>query len=185
MKIKNLPIDYDHLITGALANNRQAQKMIYEQFSPKMLGTCRKYIQDMQHAEDVMLGGFIKVFKKLDTYNHKGSFEGWVRRIMVNESISFLRSKKRIIYSEDEMRNLEAPAIVESDLSIEEIQGLIDQLPEGAKLVFNMYVMEDYPHKEIALKLNISVGTSKSQLAYARKILKSKLLIQNTMQYGK
>lgn len=96
MKVINLHQIERQLIEQAVANNRQAQQQLYAKFSPKMLGVCRQYVSDLHHAEDVMITAFMKVFTNLNKFEHKGSFEGWIRRIMVNECIDFIRVKKNV-----------------------------------------------------------------------------------------
>lgn len=171
--------NYKPIIALAKEGNRHAQKEMYDTFAPKMLSVCRQYITDIQHAEDVMISGFIKIFARLDQFRNEGSFEGWIRRIMVNECISHLRVEKRMTPIDDELNEVWVPATIESEMTVNEIQALIDGLPDGSKMVFNLYVMESFTHKEIAEQLGISEGTSKSQLAYARKKLQELLHQQN------
>lgn len=141
-----------------------------------MLSVCRQYIKDLQFAEDVMVEGFVKVFKYLDSYRNEGSFEGWIRKIMIRESITFLRKNQAVIY-DDELyeRNAVHQVSTTSYLDVEEIQLLIDALPDGYKMVFIMYAVEGYSHKEIASILQVTESTSKSQLFKARKMLRDKL----------
>lgn len=154
--------------------------MLYEKFSPKMLGVCRQYIKDLHFAEDVMVNGFVKMFNHLGSYQYKGSFEGWVRSIMVRESISFLRKKQFVVYDDDavEVREEVLGPISDGLLDMEYVQHLIDGLPEGYKAVFLLYAIEGYGHKEIAEMLAISEGTSKSQLFKARKMLQENLSLK-------
>jgi len=159
------------LIGLAAENNRHAQQQVYSTFAPKMLGVCRQYIKDVHLAEDVMITAFMKVFTNLKNFEHKGSFEGWIRRIMVNECISCLRVQKKVSYLEDEYYTEDTFNNIESGLSVDDIQSLIDGLPDGYKMVFNLYAIEGYKHQEIAAMLGISEGTSKSQLSHARKML--------------
>ncbi len=175
MKIINLYQQENELIQLAGDNNRQAQQQIYSKFSPKMLGVCRQYIKDIHQAEDVMITAFMKVFINLKNFENKGSFEGWIRRIMINECISFLRVHKKVSFVEDENFFEESYNNIESKLSLDDIQHLIDQLPDGYKMVFNLYCIEGYKHQEIATMLNINEGTSKSQLSHARKILQQQI----------
>ena len=171
MKVINLHQEEKNLIELAVENNRHAQQQIYTRFSPKMLSVCRQYIKDIHQAEDVMITAFMKVFVNLKNFESKGSFEGWIRRIMVNESISFIRAQKKVSFLEDEYYKEEGFNNIESNLSLEDIQSLIDRLPEGYKMIFNLYAIEGYKHKEIAEMLGINEGTSKSQLSHARKML--------------
>lgn len=175
MKVIPLHHEETKLISLAIDNNRQAQQQLYLQFSSKMLGVCRQYIKDIHQAEDVMITAFMKVFVHLKNFENKGSFEGWIRRIMVNECISYLRANKKINYIEEENFVKESCNTLEDSLTVEEIQTLIDTLPEGYKMVFNLYAIEGYKHQEIAKILHISEGTSKSQLSHARKMLQHQI----------
>lgn len=166
----------DDYIEGLRNNKRSAQQEVYQLVSAKMLAVCRQYVRDIHYAEDVMIAGFMKVFTQIDKYEAKGNFEGWIRRIMVNEAISFLRTQKGFTYLED-MEIKEEVIEDDIELSVDDIQLLIDRLPEGCKMVFNLYVIEEYKHQEIADMLKIQEGTSKSQLAQARKLLQQQLAI--------
>jgi len=173
------------LIKRAVAGNRQAQRKIYEKHSGKMLSVCRQYVKDLQHAEEVMLNGFFKVFTHLGDFREEGSFEGWMRRIMIREAISFLRTDQRSMFAEDEVpENEDFSYSFTSDFNAAHIQELIDSLPEGYRMVFLMYAVEGYKHQEIAKMLNIAEGTSKSQLFKARKMLQEKLQQENMTEYG-
>ena len=175
MKVINLHHEENELIQLAAENNRLAQQQIYNQFSPKMLSVCRQYIKDIHQAEDIMITAFMKVFTNLKNFQHKGSIEGWIRRIMVNECISFIRVEKKLKYIEDETYFEESFNNIESQFSVEDIQFLIDSLPDGYKMVFNLYAIEGYKHHEIASMLGINEGTSKSQLSHARKMLQGQI----------
>ena len=173
------------MLKKATAGNRQAQRAIYEKFAPKMLSVCRQYIKDVQFAEDVMINGFVKVFKNLDAFEHRGSFEGWIRRIMIRESISYLRKKQFVVFDDEVFeKNESMVSETSSILDMEYIQDLIDGLPEGYKMVFVLYAVEGYKHSEIAEALGISESTSKSQLFKARKLLQRRLNAQNKTNYG-
>ena len=184
MKVINLHHEENELIQLAVENNRQAQQQIYTQFSPKMLSVCRQYIKDIHQAEDIMITAFMKVFTNLKNFQHKGSFEGWIRRIMVNECISFIRVEKKLKYSEDETYFEESCNNIESQFSIDDIQFMIDSLPDGYKMVFNLYAIEGYKHHEIATMLGIKEGTSKSQLSHARKMLQGQINTLKNYEYG-
>ena len=185
LKVIQLYNNEKALIKKAMRNNREAQKMLFEIHSPKMLSVCRYYIKDLQHTEEVMLNGFFKVFSNLKNFKNEGSFEGWIRRIMVNESISFLRKQKKIeLLVEDVEIQYDYSDETDTDIDAEVIQQLIDNLPEGYKMVFIMYAIEGYKHHEIAEQLNISEGTSKSQLFKARKLLKQQINELNKTSYG-
>lgn len=176
MKVFNLNAELDKLIKKAQKQDRVAQYKLYQKFSPKMLGVTRYYIKDLHYAEDVLQKAFCKAFLNLKKYQFKGSFEGWLRRIIVTSSIDFLRQKKNLMIQTDDFSYYEnADNPLEDVEDIAYIQEAIDELPEGYKTVFCLYVLEEYKHKEIAELLNIDVGTSKSQLYKARKILKEEL----------
>ena len=180
MKIIPLHNKQKSLIKKAIDNNREAQKQLFEQHSTKMLAVFRQYVKDMHHAEDLMLQGFLKVFTNLHTFKHQGSFEGWIRRIMVNTCISYLRKKNLLDLSDEEYIFNDAAIESLENTSVKDIQKLIDKLPEGYKLVFNLFAIEGYKHLEIADKLGISVSTSKSQLFKARKLLQENYYKMNT-----
>ena len=176
MKVIQLHKNEKELIRKAIKQDREAQHVLFEMHSAKMLSVCRYYIKDVYQAEEAMLNGFFKVFKYLDTYGAKGSFEGWIRRIMVREAISLLRSKKRVVFpTEDITIHEKGTAYTNTEMEVEDIQRLIDDLPEGYRMVFVMYAIEGYKHNEIADLLKISVSTSKSQLFKARKVLQQKV----------
>lgn len=175
MKVIALHREEQDIIRQAVENNRHAQQKIYSKYAPKMLSICRQYIKDLQQAEDIMITAFMKVFTNLASFEHKGSFEGWIRRIMVNECISFIRVQKKVSFLEDEFYIEDSFNNIDSHFSVEDIQSLIDGLPDGYKMVFNLYVVEGYKHQEIAKMLGINEGTSKSQLSHARKMLQEQI----------
>ncbi|CAL67742.1 RNA polymerase sigma factor [Christiangramia forsetii] len=185
VKVIQLFKNESSLIKRASVGNQDAQKRIYEMYSSKMLSICRQYIKDIQHAEDTMLKGFFKVFTHLKDFKEEGSFEGWIRKIMVREAISFLRQHKKLEFQED--MTYEASEVfnnINSEMEVADIQSLIDSLPQGYKMVFVMYAVEGYKHSEISKMLDISEGTSKSQLFKARKMLQEKLKTINSSSYG-
>lgn len=186
MKIITLHKNPSNLIEEAKKGDRRAQQKLFHEFAPKMLGICRRYISSIDLAEGVMLSGFFKVFANLPDFKGEGSFEGWVKRIMINECLSFIRSEKKFQNFEEEIiENTEEHAIeMESDFEVEEIQKCIDELPEGYRVVFVLYVIEGYKHQEIAEMLDISENTSKTQLFKARKLLQKKLEHLNRGYYG-
>lgn len=178
MKVISLHQEEHEIIALAVENNRHAQQKIYVKHSGKMLSVCRQYVKDLHHAEDLMITAFMKVFANLKHFEHKGSFEGWIRRIMVNECISYLRAQKKVSFLEDEYYREDAFNNIESNLSVDDLQALIDALPDGYKMIFNLYAIEGYKHQEIAAMLGISESTSKSQLHHARKMLQEQVLKQ-------
>ncbi|WP_139959384.1 RNA polymerase sigma factor [Flavicella sediminum] len=184
MKIISIHNKEQRLLKEAKKQNRAAQQTLYETYAPKMLGVCRQYVKDVHHAEELMLSGFLKVFTHLNNFENKGSFEGWILKIMVNTCISYIRKHHPIIFAEDTM--LVAIQEIENieNTGEKELQKLIDQLPEGYKLVFNLYAIEGYKHAEIAKQLGISESTSKSQLFKARKWLQKHYVKMNDLANG-
>ncbi len=149
-----------------------------------MLALCRRYTGNLHDAEDVMLEGFMKVFQKIGQYQGSGSFEGWIKRIMINEALGFLR-KNKSMYVETDIEELEEKPELDrlyTALEVEDLISMIDGLPPGYRIVFNLYAIEGFSHREIGRKLGISENTSKSQLSRARALLRKKLLsIQKSM----
>ena len=164
------------LIRACKEGDRMAQKKLYELMAAKMFGLCRRYIKEEADVEDVLLKGFYKMFNKLEQYSGEGNFEGWVRKIMVNEALMFLRKQKSNIHLhiatiEDEAYRLPDQKKADEALAENEILKLLDLLPDGYRTVFNLYAIEGYSHKEIAEQLEVSINTSKSQLLKARRML--------------
>ena len=185
LKVIQLYKNENTLINKAIKNNREAQHVLFEMHAPKMLSVCRYYIKDMHNAEDVMLKGFLKVFSNLKNFKAEGSFEGWIRTIMVRECISFLRQQKHIEFPVETMEfKNDYGNNINTNIEVAQIQQLIDELPEGYKMVFVMYAIEGYKHHEIANMLNISEGTSKSQLFKARQLLQHRINELNKTSYG-
>lgn len=176
MKIITLHLDDKRLIKRATKHDRGAQKALYEKYAPKMLSVCRMYIKDSHFAEDVLMRAFFKLFKNLKNFRNEGSFEGWIRKIVVCEAIDFLRAQKRRGFTEEFSDN-NIPFSEDNytiNEEIEEIQNYIDELPDGYKTVLILYAVEGYKHAEIAKMLQISEGASRSQLSKARQIVKEK-----------
>ncbi|MEH6761049.1 MAG: RNA polymerase sigma factor [Maribacter arcticus] len=185
MKIIPFYKNEKQLINKSISGNRDAQERLYKKHAPKMLGVCRQYIKDVHFAEDVMVQGFLKMFNKLETFKFEGSFEGWLRRIMIRESISYLRKQQFVVYDDEVYEKNQSEEISQStDLDTEHIQQLIDALPQGYKMVFVLYTVEGYKHQEIAEMLSISESTSKTQLLKARRLLQNQLRQQNIIGYG-
>lgn len=165
----------DHrLIEKAQRNDRLAQKQLYDQYAPALLSVCRLYISDLQFAEDALLKAFFKIFTSLSKYEEQKHFYAWIRRITVNECIDFLKSKaQKLSFTDwsDTYDTIDESELDNESFNDEQIQAFIDKLPSACRTVFNLYVFENESHKQIAEKLGISEGTSKSQLAYAKKLL--------------
>lgn len=177
------------IIEGCMRNDRRSQEELFKLYYGKMLGVCMRYISDRDTAQEVLQEGYIKIFDKLGAYDFKGSFEGWIRRIIANTAIDHIRkSKKNPILSdndEDFVLGAENPMVEQEDLDLVGLKGeialdAIQQLSPAYRTVFNLYIIEDYSHREIGELLGISEGTSKSNLAKAKINLK-KILTEKFM----
>jgi len=168
----------EEIIQGCVKRDPKAQRLLYEKYSHKMLAVCMRYMSGRAKAEDVMHDGFITVFEKIGSYNGIGSFEGWMRRIFVNMALMSLR-KADVLKFSDELANAEWEYSMESsavsNISSKELMKLIASMPAGFRIVFNMYAIEGFSHQEIAKELNISEGSSRSQLSRARIWLQNKI----------
>ncbi len=165
-------------IEGCKRQNRDAQRAIYEFYSGKMYSLCCRYIKDKMEAEDVLVVSFTKIFSRIDQFKGEGSFEGWLRRIIVNEALTYLRKNKSMyletdIEVADREPNFES---LENQLEVEDLLKMIEALPTGYRVVFNLYAIDGFSHQEIADRLGISESTSKSQLSRARGLLQKRLL---------
>jgi RNA polymerase sigma-70 factor (ECF subfamily) len=166
------------LINDCLKGKRVAQETLYQQYSPTMFATCMRYLGNDTQAEEVMIAGFLKVFSHLEKYKHEGSFEGWIRRIMINETLTVLRQRKIWVEPIENAKYISSDSYTDMNFAAEDLMKLIENLPTGYRAVFNLYAIEGYSHKEIAEMLGISESTSKSQLSRARVMLQK--AIHNT-----
>ena len=167
------------LIKGCLKNDEKALDELYKQFSSKLFGICLRYAKNKMEAEDLLHDGFIRVLDNLKHFRFEGAFEGWLRRIMVNTSINYYNKKGR--HSEEiDMENLSENMVFNDDIlsqiSTKELLSIIQKMPKGYRMVFNLFAIEGYKHREIAEIMNISESTSKTQFAKARKYLRVKIL---------
>lgn len=167
------------LIQRCIDNDGKAHKEFYDRFAPKMYGVCLRFTKNRMEADDILQDGFVKVFTNLKTFRGEGSLEGWIRRTIVNTAINLFKKnakhKKNLdIETADFNGKYQASGIIDK-LSVEELLGLINDLPTGYRMVFNLNVIEGYTHKEIGQLLEISENTSKSQLSRARQTLQRKL----------
>lgn len=169
----------EDIIKGCLKGKRASQRLLYDKYAPVMYGVCQRYFASDDQAEDAMQEGFIKVFSHLADFRGDGSFEGWIRRIMVTTSLNYFRDNKRYYYQleyEDVTELSEETYFQEDQFTRTELLNTLRNMPDGYRTVFNMYEIEGFNHKEIADMLGVSVNTSKSQLAKARKMLQKRLL---------
>ena len=176
--------DLQHIFSKAKKNDRLAQKSLFEMFSGKMLSVANSYINNRDDAEDVLMNAFYKAFTKLEDCKNYESFPFWLRKIVVNDAISFIRTNKHILYAETEFTDAIAEQTEDLDVISQDIdlEVIFREMPIGYKLVFNLSVFEEKKHQEIAEILNITEGTSKSQLSKAKKWLKDYFNQQNTKQ---
>jgi len=165
----------EFLLKGCLENDRGSQKLLYRKYFKTMFRICLSFSGDKHEAKDILQDAFVKVFTSLDKYGSRGSLEGWIRRIVTNTAIDYFRSKKRMIFQDefpDEPEDEDDRFFEGDEISTDIILFYIKQLPDGARVVFNLYAVEGMTHKEIAIKLGINEGTSKSQYKRARTLLK-------------
>jgi len=167
----------EELIEGCRRQDRQAQKRLYDQYASKLFALCCRYIKDKMEAEDVLITAFTKILNRIDQYTGAGNFEGWMRKVVVNDALSYLRKNKNMYLETDiAAADYEPDEKLEDQLEAEDVLKMIESLPTGYRIVFNLYAIEGYSHKEIGEQLGISENTSKSQLSRARVALQKCLL---------
>lgn len=177
----------EELIKKCTCGDLLAQKAFYEKFAGKMFGVCLRYMNGDDEAQDVLQDGFVKVFDNLSKYEKKGSLEGWVRRIIVNTALDQIRKNKKFVdnvAADSVSYLLEDNVYIVEDLQADDLLKIINKLPVGYRVVFNLFAIEGYSHKEIAEKLDITESTSKSQYSRARKILRTVLLKNEYVEEG-
>ena len=190
LPLKHMNLDrtftIDSLLDGCKKGDRKAQESLYKALASKMMGVCMRYAKDTFEAEDILQMGFVKVFQKVTEFRSDGSFEGWIRRIMVNTAIETYRKNLRSlnVVDIDEVYDQPQSTFDMGKLELNDLMKLVQQLSNGYRIVFNMYVIEGYSHKEIAEELGISEGASKSQLSRARAILKDKIIKMEGLNYA-
>ncbi|MEM1328712.1 MAG: RNA polymerase sigma factor [Bacteroidota bacterium] len=176
-----IPLNTKKFIQAVDKGDQQARRQLYERYRTPLFMVCLRYARDRSEAEDILQEGFLVIFKDIKQYRGDGNLEGWLKRVMVNAALRYLRKWKRsFVELQAEVESTETiyqPSTVQDDqpLSAQQLTKIIQELPIGYRTVFNMYVMDGYTHQEIATYLNISPGTSKSQLSKARKLLKQKV----------
>ena len=173
-----------------MAGKRSAQNALYRKFASAMLGICMRYAHSRDEAEDILQEAFLKIFQNIGGYRKEGSFEGWMKRIMINHAINYFRRNQKLPYHEDidginelEIMDSEEQSTLNAPVSADTLLALIHSLPPGYRMVFNLYVFEEFSHKEIALALNISENTSKTQLLKARRMLRKRLTEMNLTKH--
>lgn len=174
----------EELVRGCVSKNPAAQKLLFERFSRKMMGVCIRYADRGEEAEDMLQNGFIRVFERIETFRGTGSLEGWIRKIMVNESLTYLRKNKTMkmnIDIDDAKYMIPGNNHMGENSNEKDLLKMIQSLPIGFRTVFNMYAIEGYSHKEIGEQLGISEGTSKSQYSRAKVHLQNMLQSEKTL----
>lgn len=171
------------IIQGCINGNIQAQRILFETFAPKMMSVCLRYFSNRSEAEDALQDGFVLVFKNIGKFKFNGSFEGWIRRIMVNAALKLLQQKKVNFIEIDapQATFIHSQPSVITELNAEDLMKMIDALPTGYRIVFNLFVIDGYSHDEIAKMLHISSGTSRSQLIKARRLLQKQIVEQQKL----
>jgi RNA polymerase sigma-70 factor (ECF subfamily) len=179
----------DSIIEGCVAGKRSAQSALYRKFASVMLAVCLRYAQNRDEAEDILQEAFLKIFQNIGSYRKEGSFEGWMKRVMINHALNYYRKSRKLPYHEDidsinetDIMEKDEPSVSHAPVSAEKLIALIQLLPPGYRMVFNLYVFEEFSHKEISEALNISENTSKTQLLKARRMLRKKLFDLNLMK---
>ncbi|MDF7821668.1 sigma-70 family RNA polymerase sigma factor [Runella sp. MFBS21] len=173
VKILQLFTSEAQLVKSLQKGDTKAQRHLYEKYSARLLAVCVRYINDKMEAEDVMIEGFMRIFEKIDQFKGEGSFEGWMRRLMTNEALMYLRTKRHIEIDIDapEAQQLSNYDWADANLEADDLMAIIGKLPTGYRTVFNLYAIEGFSHAEIAEQLGITESTSKSQLHRARALL--------------
>jgi RNA polymerase sigma factor (sigma-70 family) len=166
-------LSIEQLIHECTKNNTKAKEQLYRLLSSKIFAVCLKYSRNYEEAQDNLQEGFLLLFDKIHQFKHKGSFEGWAKRVVINYILLQYRTQNIEVESEEE------------NITLDFLTRIIQELPDRYRLVFNLYVMDDYSHKEIAEMLSINIGTSKSNLARAKAILKEKIELNNQMSIPK
>ncbi len=169
----------EQLILDCQKKNIKAQEQLFRLFSSKLFAVCLKYSRNYEEAQDNLQDGFMMIFDKIGQFSFKGSFEGWAKRLMINNALQYYRKENFLKIINEEIADEEVVEIDDAHISLDYLLGIIQDLPDRYRLVFNLYVIDNYAHKEIAELLNISIGTSKSNLSRARAILKQKIEVLN------
>ncbi len=175
--------DEKRLVKALKAGKPRAQRALYEKLAGKMMVVCMRYARNREEAEDILQEGFVRVFRKIGTYQGTGSFEGWVRKVFSNVAIRHYQRNSRIhvVVGLDEVDYQLGESVLDQQYDHSHLMEMVQRLPDGYRMVFNLYAIEGYSHDEISQKLEISVGTSKSQLSRARKALQTMIEIDQNM----
>ena len=175
--------DEKDILKGCREGKRSAQKQLYEKYASAMLAICLRYSKNRDEAEDLIQEGFLKIFQNINTFRNHGSLEGWIKRIMINHALNHYKKNRKMPFTED-VENINETEILyfneeaenNEPVPPETLLAMIQSLPEGYRMVFNLFVFEEYSHKEIAETMNFSENTSKTQLMKARRQLQKKII---------
>lgn len=168
------------LINDCKKKDREAQEQLYQLYAKKLFAVCLKYSRNYSEAQDHLQDGFLLIFNKIEQFSFKGSFEGWLKRIMINHVLQQYRTQPFLRLVDEHIEEVSEIEVDEESISLDYLLTIIQELPDRYRLVFNLYVLDEFSHQEIAEMLSITIGTSKSNLARARQILKNKIEQQNT-----
>jgi RNA polymerase sigma-70 factor (ECF subfamily) len=175
----------EELIYECAKNNTKAQAQLYRLLAPKLFTVCLKYSRNYEEAQDNLQESFLLIFEKINQFKNKGSFEGWTKRVVINYTLQQYRNQNIFEIVSENIADEQSVEIDDDTISLEFLTKIIQELPDRYRLVFNLYVMDDYSHKEISEMLNINIGTSKSNLARAKGILKEKIELNNNYSIQK
>lgn len=175
----------EQLIYECTKNNTKAQEQLYHLLAPKLFAVCLKYSRSYEEAQDNLQESILLIFEKISQYKNSGSFEGWAKRVVINYVLQQYRNQKIFEIVSEKIPDTDDVEIEDENISIEFLTKIIQELPDRYRLVFNLYVMDGYSHKEIAEILDINIGTSKSNLARAKAILKDKIESNNNYSIKK
>ena len=168
-------MDINQLINDCKKKDRKAQEQLYRLYSSKLFAVCLKYSRNYTEAQDNLQDGFLLIFNKIDQFSFKGSFDGWLKRVMINNVLQQYRTQTFLSLVNEDIQEDAEFEIDDDDISLDYLLKIIQELPDRYRLVFNLYVNDDFSHAEIAEMLSINIGTSKSNLSRARMILKEKI----------
>jgi RNA polymerase sigma factor (sigma-70 family) len=168
-------LSIEQLIYDCKKNDIKAQEQLYKQYSPKLFSVCLKYSRNYTEAQDNLQEGFLLIFEKINSYTFKGSFDGWAKRVVINYILQQYRKDSFLNVVKEDIKDVEDVEIECESISVDYLMKIIQELPDRYRLVFNLFVLDNYSHQEIATQLSISVGTSKSNLSRAKLILKDKI----------
>jgi len=178
--------DEKTLVSGCAKGDRAMQKALYDQYASRMLTVCMRYSKNREDAEDILQEAFIKVFNKIESFRKESTLGYWIKRIVINTALNYHRKSVYLYphFDIDDMHQLGDDEVLVSDYNYRDLLKLLQSLPQGCQVIFNLYAVEGYKHKEIAELLNISEGTSKSQYARAKSLIKDMITETGEVKHG-